>query len=280
MTSQELIEKFKFPFENFSSPIAYSKEVGFSVVQEHGNNMASIYHIIIDNVDNNPIKKIQSSVNYGEKTNDGIRLGVNNNLFNPVDLDFPNEFSYNTQTDKFYFGKKEIEAKDILLKTEKVHIRPTKLIWGFPLRSKLWFWRKVLPFIIKALDLTLIGILFIVSGERIKDDIWKRLLQKYHENEKETVKEIEFKPTGKIDFFGYEAKRWSVVFYSLVHLILFYFKIFSGFLDSILGNSLFALCYIVVSFFITESLIPEILKSIIKLTPRLFGLIAFKRLKV
>ena len=280
MTSQEFIEKFKFPLKNFSSPVAYSGDIGFSVVQEHGNNRASIYHIVINYKNDNPIKKIISGVNYGEKTNEGIRLGIDNNLFNPIDLDFPDEFTYNTQTNKFYFKRKEIEANDILLKTEKVHIQPTKLIWGLSLRLKLWFWRKVLPFIIKTIDLILISILWIVSGERIKEDILKRLLWKYHENEKRDIKEIEFKTAETIDFFGYKAKRWSVVFYSLVHLILFYFKIFSGFLDSVLSNSLFALCYIVISFFITESLIPEILKSIIKLTPKLFGYISFKRLKV
>lgn len=278
MTSQELIEKFKFPFENFSLPVAYSGDVGFSVIQEHENNRASIYHIVIDNKNTNPIKKIRSGVNYGEKTDDGIKLGVDSNLFNPIDLDFPDEFTYNSQTNKFYFRKKEIEAKDILLKTKKVHIRPTKLILGLPLRLKLWFWRKALPLVIKAIDFLLIFTLWVVSGERTKDDIFKRLLIDYHE--KETVKEIEFEPTKKIDFFGYEAKRWSVIFYSFIHLILFYFKIFSGSLNNVLENSFFALCYIVVSFFITESLIPEILKSIIKLTPKMFGYIAFKRLKV
>lgn len=281
MTSQELIEKFKFPFANFSSPIEWEDAIGFSLEQEYSNNRASLYKVgITSDQDDKLIKKLWVSVSYGEKTNSGLKVGISNNLFNPVDLDFPNEFTYDTQTDKFYLKKKEIKARDILLKTEKIHNKPTKLIWGLPLRLKLWFWHKVLPFIIKSLDLILISILWVVSGERIKGDIFKRLLWKDHENEKKTIKEIEFKPAETIDFFGYKAKRWSVIFYSLVHLILFYFKIFSGFLDNVLGNSLFAICYIVVSFFITESLIPGILKSIIKLTPKLFGYIAFKRLKV
>lgn len=282
MTSQELIEKFKFPLENFSSPIAYSSDVGFSVIQEHGNNRASIYHIVIDDKETNPIKKIRSGVNYGEKTDSGIRLGIDNNLFNPIDLDFSNEFTYNIQTNKFYFKDKEIEANDILLKTEKVHIRPTKLIWGLPLRLKLWFWRKAIPFVIKAIDLILIGILWVISGERIKDDIWKRLLWKHHENEKGNIKEIEFEKAETIDFFGYKAKRWSVVFYSLIHLIFFYFynKLGFNFSDKVLSNSLLVICYIIVTFFVTESLIPKILKSLIKLTPKIFGYISFKRLKV
>ena len=58
-----------------------------------------------------------------------------------------------------------------------------------------------------------------------------------------------------MEFFGYKAKRWSVVFYCLLHLTIFSFFYWKSieyvFVNEMLNNNFLALCYVVVSFALT-----------------------------
>lgn len=284
MTSTEFREKFKLPFASFSNPTDWQDGVGFSVIEEGENGFASIYKIgfYVRDSGVNPVKDIWVSVSYGKKTDGGISLGTTEgNLKTPIDLDFHKEFSYNTETDKFYFESKEIDPKDILLKIQKVHKLPTLIVKGLLLRLRLSLWRKIIPGGIKSADNILVRILWLISGERVKNDIMGRRL---FEKSDEKIKMIEFADSKTLNFFGYQAKRWSVVFYCASHLIGYYailkFGVPHYFFSEVFKNNFLSLCYVVVTFAIIEHSVPQFLKFIIKFTPVLYGNVLFKRLSV
>ena len=289
MTTEDLIKQFELPFSDFSSPIKWEGDVGFSTTKNYADGYGSLYKFGVYKQDpNNDLRNISISVSYGKETNGGISLGTGKKgIWDPLDLYFNDEFTYSESQKKFFHLGKEIQAKDILLHIEKIHKKPTKAVRGFFLRSKLWFWRKLLPSIVKIIDILLISILYLISGEKIKGDILKRYFsERFDERSNQKInKEIEFEKGKIIDFFGYEAKRWSVIFYCSFHLgiyyIFFYLKNNHYNLVSDIGkNSFLVVCYVVVSFAITESLIPKIIKTIISKTPKIFTGIAFKTLKV
>jgi hypothetical protein len=286
MTTPELIDHFQLSsFGNFSEPIQWLDGVGFSVVENGTNDFASLYKVGFSKQTNSSVKDLWVSVSYGKMTDGGISLGsAGEDLKTPIDLDFHNEFSFNEETQIFYYHRQQIIPRDILLKVQAAHKLPTQNFKGLPLRLKLWYWRKTLPGIVKLFDGLLISILWIISGEKIeKGSIYTRLIGRPEESIQES--NIKFKEPKTVEFFGYKAKRWSVVFYCLVHLILYslvvYFLIRHGFLTRLFKNNFLSLCYVIVSFAIVEHLLPLVLKKAInKSVPQLYGRVAFKRLKI
>lgn len=291
-TAQEFKDLFPFPYKDFSEPIIWTNGIGFSLTKDYGEGNASLYKIGVASEDldtRTQRARLWLSVSYGKVTEGGILLGTREgDLWSPIDLNSLDEFFYDVNTHKFYYrNQKEIEALDIFTFLEDTHLKPTKLGKGFILRLRLWLWRKFLPFFIKIFDFILISVLWVISGERIKGDIWKRLFSVYDERKDKKIepKDNLLYESKTIDFFGYKAKRWSVVFYSVLHLglfVFFYFeKLDHKFLTTMLANNLLALCYVVVSFSITESLIPKMLRAIIgQVNPRVFNSVASKRLKI
>ena len=153
------------------------------------------------------------------------------------------------------------------------------------LRFRLLFWRLILPKIIEVIDNILNVLLLLISGEKIQGDIMGRLMRKHLDKGLE-VPNLIFGETEKMDFFGYKAKRWSVVFYCFVHLfvyIVFFYLLGhrNNLLSAIFRNNFLALCYVVITFSFTESFIPKVLKlTIKKITPKIFEDISFKKLKI
>lgn len=285
-----LYNQFAFQRIGFSDPIKWSDGVGLSRIKKFPDGRASLYKIGIGQEEiqkDTTKKKVSISVSHGKEVMGGISLGSETGLSSPIDLSFRDDFTYDLQEKKFYYRNKVLTPIEVLAKVEEVHERPTKKVGGLFLRSRLWFWRKLLPGVIRLLDLLLIGLLWLISGERVTDNILKRLLGLHSEKAREGIssKRVQFEEVGTIDFFGYKAKRWSVVFYCGLHLLIFAIYILLQveyeWLTKVLTNSFLVLCYVVVSFSITEALIPKFLKSIIgKITPELFGSIAFKSIKV
>ena len=298
MTDKETISKwlqeaFDFSCNGFSSPIRWTDAVGISRVKELPHDHASLYKIGINDEElgkNSERKRLSISVSYGKKVLEGISIGSEGGLSSPVDFDNRDEFLVDINSKTFFQKERKIEAETLLGILEERHMRPTKLGRGFLLRSYLWFWRALLPGLVKFVDLLLLGLLWIISGETLKKDsigsrdLIGRLVNDWGtEKTKEGIKDkFEFTVATSIDFFGYPAKRWSVVFYCVAHLILFIlfslFSIHSPLLESIFKNNFSSLCYVVVSFAITEAGIPWLLKFLIGNTPRLYGHIAFMRI--
>ena len=290
--SNRLVRDFSFESEGFSDPIQWTDGVGFGRVRKLPDGYASLFKIGIgDEQLRTPSsrKSLWISASYGKETMGGITLASDEgNLSKPVDLDFRDEFYYDTISGKYYRGEEEITAAKLFQTIEEAHTRPTKPFQGFWVRCRLWFWRGLLPTSIKWFDIALVKLLWIVSGEKIKDNILRRLMGIRLEKPTERIppNSVEFENSETMNFFGYRAKRWSVVFYSALHLgiftIFFYFiSIYPRWISTVLSNNFLATCYIVVSFAFTESFIPRLLKSIIsKITPVAFETIAFKRLKI
>lgn len=287
MTSSELKDKFQLPFEDFIQPIEFQDGIGFSVVQKHQGNYESLYKVSFGDKDKDKTRRsLWVSVSYGRRTGDGIVLGSGkNSLYDPIDLTFYNEYSFDLDTQKFYDRDNEIEAKKILVDVERVHMLPTRKVSGLPLRSRLWFWRKLIPGLVKVVDWVLISALWLISGESdSRDTLGRYMSQRYTERRDASIKKVEFKEVKTMEFFGYKAKRWSVVFYCLIHLIayavLFGIECRFSFMSRVIRNGFLALCYVVVTFAITESLFPMLLKMMIKRTPELLAKISFKSIQI
>ena len=284
--SKEFASYFKFSDTTFSGPVEFTDAIGFSITKNYPNkHYASIYSIsLLPNSKTRWVIAIR--VDYGEKLGEGIRLTSDKqSVWSPVNLNSLDEYFYDTTTHKFYHQNKEIFANQIFANIDKAHMQPTKCFSGFYLRCRLWLWHKAFPFIIKLIDKILIAFLYIISGERLKRDIWERLISRYNKKTEGSIPEIQFDKGKTINFFGYDAKRWSVVFYCALHFI-FYLVIYYAnykflFLHKIFANNFLILCYVVISFAITESLVPQILKKIIiKVTPSVLEHIADKKLRL
>ena len=215
MTSEDLIKEFGLPFEGFTNFTPWVDAVGFSVLKEKNNGFASLYKIgfIADN-DDNTLKKLWITANYGRKLDDGgITLRTETRLMDPVDLDSYKEFFFDSSSKKFFYNKKEINPKDILKKLEYSHLKTTKNFEGLPLRLKLIFWRKFLPLLVNFLDKSFIFLLELFTGEVVEDrDIVKRFVNQIHDenNKRPTIESDislnrEIKTPRMWSFLGFTA---------------------------------------------------------------------------
>ena len=270
----------------FGALIQWSDETGISFYEDHEDGYASLYKIGIGkrtNEDLEDIEKLHVTVSYGKKIDDSISLvAEKDNFSDPISLNFANEFSFNTETNEFYFEDSVITAQQLVEKVERAHKLPTRPLLGLFTRFELIFWRKFIPLMIFGMDKIISSFLWLVSGEKTKDNLLTRgWVEKPEENNRG---EVSFVKTKTMNFFGYEAKRWSVVFYCATQL-LFYFLL----LNKLIGitvvtrmfkNAFLALCYAVVTFAFTEYLVPLILKEMLKLSSKLYTRTAFKSIKI
>lgn len=296
MTSQGLIERFDLSVDNLNHPIPWEGNVGFSIFEDSKDGFASLYKIgLSQNTEINNLKKLWVTATYGKKTDSGISIGTSKNISDPIDLEANNEFFFDINSDKFFHHKNEIDPKNILIKLKNAHLRPTRLIKGLPLRVKLVLWRRFLPSIVKVLDKILVFLLYCFTGEVVEDkDLVKRFVNDWYEPINKKPRESIFDEadlgrkikTPKIwNFLGFTATRWSVVFYSLVHLIVYLIKPTfwqnnSSIVFRIFENNFLTLCYVATSFSIIEFLIPKILRNSIRRIPKLYQRISYIKLRV
>lgn len=287
MQNKDFIEAFNLEQESFTDLTPFVDcTLGFSVKKSDIENSeyASLLHFFILNKVLND-EKIQPkplvvSAVYGKKTSGGIAMRRQEefNIHDPIDVEFPNEFFYHPKTKKFYRFKKEIKAKDILGHVYSKHIKTTKPIKGLITRSKIRFWwffaRNILSFIAKIFHWMLI----FVSGNRYKyepllqettlngdiiNSAWPRRITTLPNEPKEKLKEAK-----KFRFLEYEASFWSIIFYSIVHMIFYLIFMYQNYkpkmLTTIFENNFLTLIYVIVSLFAVEFLIPKLLMLVIK----------------
>ncbi len=288
LTSQYLRDLFSFDFQDFNSPIPWHDAAGISRVRKYTNGYASLFKLgtVSSELANaSSRKKLWVSISYGEETDGGIKVSSGNRYTDPIDLDFSDEFYFDMGTHEFFRGEKKTTPQQILDEVNEAHMRPLKPLGGFYLRSRLILWRSILPMIVRVFDVGAILILYVVSGERVKDDVISRLFGSYRDRPEIPLKDIEFEKPQTINFFGYPAKRWSVIFYCLIHLLLLFWLYFAypaayQFIRDHSANNFLALLYVPVSFAVSEALLPGLLKSLLRGTPKLYGAIAFRTIKV
>jgi hypothetical protein len=280
MTSDELISRFQFPKEGFEDPIKWTDGVGFSLVKEYGDGFASQYKIgFLKPFGQNEINYLWVSAYFGKKIPEGISLGTGaKGIWDPIDIDFYDKYSFKTSNSKFYKENVEIDPSSILKDIRSIHELPTKKVKGFLLRLRLGFWRKILPRMISWVDRCLTLLLWLISGEITKGGILNRLIS--NESKPGTT----FTEGKTLKFFGYEAKRWSVIFYCTMHLIAFLIFPCQLLSNKVIGpliqNNFLILCYVVTSFAFTEVALPKIIKRLIEGNIKLYGKISFMTLKI
>jgi hypothetical protein len=241
-----------------------------------------------------PRKAFYATATYGKKLAEGIQMRKDQKPFEPLDLEFRDEFFYDTATEKIYKGTKEIEANEMLLEIYNKHIKTTRPIRGFFLRLKLGFWRVLLPWLFTFVSSIFHYLLLLISGDRYTYDF---LFQEEKENgqiissrmeghvnrSKAEVKE-EDKEAKKIDFFGNKVPQWSIVFYSALHLcVWFVFKyreIRTEQIEDFFSNNFLVVLYVIVSFWLLETILPLLLKKMIKYSSTLSFLASHKKIHV
>ena len=119
-------------------------------------------------------------------------------------------------------------------------------------------------------------ILLIISGNRftykpiLEEEILNDTIIKSKFSERKKMKMEEVLEEGKkFDFLAYKASRWSIIFYSLLHLLFYFISTFKDYkpiiLTTIFKNNFLTLIYVIFSLWIIEAVLPKILISSIRL---------------
>lgn len=233
---------------------------------------------------------------YGKEIAEGIQLRGKHDLSEPIDLEFRDEFFYDIESEKLFKKEREITANDLLTEVYKKHIKPTKFFEGFSLRLELRFWQEWLPGVFKFVSSIFHYSLFIVSGDKytyeflfkeenlngtIISSEMKGRIGRTREVAKGQEKEEEAK---KIEFFGITVPQWPIVFYSVLHLCAYFlavhFGLFTTAVKSFFDNNFLVVLYVVVSFWLIETVLPYLLKKLIKGSSTLAFLSSVKKINV
>jgi hypothetical protein len=291
MTHEEFFSLFGPMPGHLSKPVFWDDGLGFSLVEEYENGYSSLYKIGFKGTDRS---KLWLSASYGKKTSGGVSLGTGQNLRDPVDLEFNDEYQYVEQTRKITHNGREVEPADALKRLLYRHKLPGQRILGAPLRLGLFFWRRALPAVIRCFDWALRGSLMVVSGERTDRDIWLRMFRDVHKDTpigrgvahevKSTSSLGDFESSKPINFFGYEAKKQSVVFYCGLHLLAYGLAVWYGLTSEpifrLVNSEFLLLCYAVVTFSLIERQLPRLIKFVLRKNLQFFRVVCFKTLRI
>ena len=225
-------------------------------------------------------KAFYITATYGEELVDGIRMHTQQNFHEPLDLEFRDEFFYDTSTEKLYKGNKEITGDEALLEVYRRHIKTTRQIVGLYLRTKLRFWRIWFPWPLKFLSNVSHYLLFFISGDKYTYEflfqeenlngqiISSRMEGRVSRNKDSAKIKEEEKESKQIDFFGNKVPQWPIVFYSILHFsfwfLIMYFGIKTDQIENFFGNNFLLVLYVIVSFWLVETVLPFLLKKFVK----------------
>lgn len=274
------VKQFNYKKHGFYDFVEFDSDyIGFSVkkrFKEQKNNLTSLISLYISKTDES-IKDskipVRGSATYGEKTNDGIKIRDNENIiFNePLDIyTSKTDYYYNIGEEKFYIKNKEVPADAVLNNLYNDHIKITLPFFGFWLRIKVYFWRKIVNNLFEKLSIIFSKLLYIISGEIYKynhiDFLVEHRMNRPPEMKDEP--EIESKDNNTIDFYGYKTSLWSIVVYCLFHFIIFLFCIFYNYYPKqiiyIVKYNFITLIYVIISLFFLDVVLKKTLKFTIK----------------
>src|SRR3989339_193238 len=225
-------------------------------------------------------KAFYATATYGKEFGEGIQMRNNRKPFEPLDLESRDEFFFDINTEKIYKYAKEIDADEMLLEIYNKHIKTTYLLHGCVLRLKLRFWRVLLPWLFIFISKTFHYFLLLISGDRYtyefflqEEKLNGQIISSRMDGRVARSREVaeikeEDKEARKIDFFGNKVPQWPIVFYSALHLSIWfifkYRKISTKQTEDFLSNNFLVVLYVVVSFWFIETVLPFLLKKIIK----------------
>lgn len=302
--NKRLRAKFDFEKNGFYAVTPYiDAQIGFGckkkLNKEDTKNVSGIGFYISNKIlaDTSSTRKaFYITATYGEELAEGIRLRTKQNFCEPLDLEFRDEFFYDTTTEKIYKKDKEVDANSVLLEVYGKHIKTTRPIVGLILRTRLRFWRIWLPWIPKSLSFLSHYFLYLISGDRYTYEflfqeetlngeiISSRMDGRVGRGKNSAKVKEEDKESKQIDFFGNKVPQWAIVFYSILHLAVWfslkYFNIDVSKIKEFFGNNFLLVLYVIVSFWIVGAVIPFLLKKMIKYLSTLAFHSASKAVKV
>lgn len=221
-----------------------------------------------DNTNN--IKPIHTSISLDLFEDDQYKLDhkyIRNQISKPIDYYTTDEYYFNDSLNKFYRKQIEIEPDHILNEIYQNHIKPTKFILGFIIRTNI-FINILIKCIFALLSNFYNCLLWFISGKSFSFDIYKRIFIEL--KNKEEIKTKEDPKHGKtIKIFDYQASMHSIFSYCLIHLtifaILFSLNYKPDFIRIILNYNLLTLMYGICSLVIYENFLPKIFRYLIKI---------------
>ncbi|MDB5237234.1 MAG: hypothetical protein JWL88_336 [Parcubacteria group bacterium] len=279
--------------------------VGFSFKKSFKNekDYVSLFHLLISNRDyeNDELvrKPLLISIIYGKIVDGGIsvRSFSSKELNKPVDLDFNRDYFYDLTKDQLYNKKgKKISGTKLLKNIYGKHIKTTYLIRGLIARTKLCLWIIVLPRIFDFISEIFHWLLYIISGDSYtytflfkEENLNGTVISSGMDGRIGTHKsrpkgKVEEKPAKEMHFFGNKVAQWPIVFYSIVHLIVWFTLIYIYFprlsIEKFFANSFLTVLYVIVSFWLVDTVLPFLLKNLIKLFSTMSAISHYKKIHI
>lgn len=226
---------FDFKSEGFSNPVdLIDTKIGFSITKKMWpDGYFSMFKILIKDKDLESEKKLKPlsiSVNYGKIDDDGSLIlsssnGKKNPINSPINLISKDEFYYNPETNEFFEKNKNINANEIFRRVYNLHTKPSKIICGFSIRIKIFFFRIIAVSIIKMIYYFLVLLLYITSGKKLsKSSIYDPEEKTIPPNRWVEQKHImeQFKENEKLTLLGYKGNFWAIIFFCHITFCIIY----------------------------------------------------------
>lgn len=293
VADRELVLSFlkSFPFskQGFEDVQYFTdRDVGVSFQKKttKSSDHKSLFHLLIPNREllesSNHRKRLLVTAVYGKEEGGGVRLRplTISNLNEPLDLDFTSDFYFDSNEQQLYFKNRKIRPDELLRRVCKLHTKTTRLIAGLFLRSKLLFWRFLLPRLLSLIALIFHYILFAISGDRYtytfifkEEKLNGRIISSSNkgalrERDVLPVPNEKIKQGKELNFFGNNVPQHSIVFYSAIHLFALLWIVENTSLQlvstEVFSNNFLTVLYVVVSFWFFDSVLPYVLKGLIR----------------
>lgn len=300
MKSEDFIKKLE-NVKGFYNLEPITNAIGFSFLKDfddHKNNYTSLLTFYISEKENKLKNKktLVAHATYGRKAEKGVyvRNDEEFKFSDPVDIISTDEYYYDIENDKFFKKNREISLFGLIDDFYGTHIKNTKILNGALIRMKIFFWKIIIAKFFKTLSKFFYWMLYLISGNKYSyEPIWKTEilnnvvisstfkdtigLNKDGFKEDLTVEELEF--------LGYKAPLWSILFYSLLHLMIYFIFNYINYkpdiIVNIFENNFLTLAYVVLSLWFIEQMLPNILKFLIKSSSERFKYFSYlKEIKI
>lgn len=294
---KEFVDLFKHDNSQFELTLL-KDGFGFAIRKKiEGDDTGNISLITVyirqeDIVKPEQLKYIYMRAYYGKPASeDGVYIRDIHKISEPVDIT-SDDYIYNISTKKLFIKSKEISGYAILRRFYADHIKPTRILRGLWVRTKLFYWHVVLSGFFKFLVSALHYILLLISGDRytyepvfsqeklngrIISSSLKELIQKEVMEEKD-------KKNKEIEFFGYKLDYWPIVVYSIINLFIYFYFNYINFkpkvLVKIIDNSFLALLYVAISIWLLVFVAPFLLRRFIRFNSKTAFELKYKKIKV
>jgi len=283
MKSEDFVKKLE-NIKGFYNLKPIINTVGFSFLKDLPDDKKDYTSLLIFNIFDNEkgnIKNVIAFARYGKKAKEGVYIRGDNEFkfSDPLDIISSDEYYYNIETDKFLKNKKEISLIELIDDFYGTHIKTTKFWEGLIPRLKVLFWKIIISKFFKIFSSFFTSLLHLINGDRYSYKpigkietlnnviIGSTFPDLIGLNEKTGFKK-KYKSAKKLEFLGYKANFWPIIFYSAFHLTIyaiFYFLDYKPqIIINIFENNFLTLTYVILSLCFIEKIIPNILKSLIK----------------